>query len=101
MSGVAAVRGTIPSPLPYSPDIFTHTRSHGLLAPRRHWGIPIPALHCRQCGKAQLNEEVVAAVSNGVEKNGIDYWEQVRRPSWFSWRRIRMILTLLASGAAG
>ena len=44
----------------------------------RHWGIPIPALHCQQCGRAQLNEEIVAAVSNGVEKHGIDFWEQVR-----------------------
>lgn len=58
---------------------FLHVVQHlkALVSHRRHWGIPIPALQCRKCGHDQLDGDIVAAVSNGVEKGGIDFWEQV------------------------
>jgi isoleucyl-tRNA synthetase len=57
-------------------------RIHGMLADRpdwcisrqRAWGVPIPALHCKQCAHVSLDEALVAHVSRIIGAEGADAW---------------------------
>ena len=41
------------------------------------WGVPIPALHCQCCGHAELVANMVDEVADGVQKDGLDFWDDV------------------------
>ena len=41
------------------------------------WGVPIPALHCQCCGHAELVADMVDEVADGVQKDGLDFWDDV------------------------
>lgn len=44
---------------------------------QRVWGVPIPALICTNCEHAIINKELIDRVAQGVEKEGIEYWDNV------------------------
>ena len=47
------------------------------LSRQRAWGSPIPALLCEQCDQAFLNEQLIEKVAQGIEREGIEYWQTV------------------------
>jgi len=47
------------------------------LSRQRIWGVPIPALICKKCDHAYINQELVDIVASHVEKEGIEYWQSV------------------------
>jgi len=44
---------------------------------QRIWGAPIPAIICSSCDHAYLDQEIIAKVADGIEKQGIEYWQHV------------------------
>lgn len=47
------------------------------LSRQRVWGVPIPALLCNRCDKAYVKPECIERVAQGVEKQGIEFWDAV------------------------
>lgn len=47
------------------------------LSRQRTWGVPIPALVCTQCEHAITNQKLIELVAQGVEKEGVEYWDRV------------------------
>lgn len=47
------------------------------LSRQRAWGVPIPAISCDDCNDVHLSVELVEKVAQGVEKDGIEYWDSV------------------------
>jgi len=47
------------------------------LSRQRAWGIPITALLCNGCERAYITKELIDNVAQGVEKEGIEYWDTV------------------------
>lgn len=45
------------------------------LSRQRSWGVPIPALLCQGCDHTYINQEFVNKVAEGVEKEGVEYWQ--------------------------
>ena len=41
---------------------------------QRSWGIPIPAVKCKKCGKVHLTKEIVDFYADKVEEFGADIW---------------------------
>ena len=41
---------------------------------QRSWGVPIPAVYCRNCNEAMLNQEICDHVAAIFEKEGSDAW---------------------------
>ena len=44
---------------------------------QRVWGTPIPALICKSCDQAYLDQEIIYKVAKGIENEGIEYWQHV------------------------
>jgi len=47
------------------------------LSRQRSWGVPIPALSCVDCCEVYLTTDLIEKVAQGVEKDGIEYWDSV------------------------
>ncbi|HSW76583.1 MAG TPA: isoleucine--tRNA ligase [Candidatus Saccharimonadales bacterium] len=47
------------------------------LSRQRTWGVPIPALNCTTCGYVFTSPELIEVVASGVEKEGIEFWDNV------------------------
>lgn len=47
------------------------------LSRQRVWGTPIPALLCKNCEHAYISTEMVNKVADGVEREGIEFWNHV------------------------
>jgi len=47
------------------------------LSRQRLWGVPIPLLYCRQCGKELLTPQILEKVVSLVSKKGVDVWFEV------------------------
>lgn len=47
------------------------------LSRQRVWGVPIPAILCKNCDSTYLNEELIEKVAQGVLKEGIEFWEKI------------------------
>lgn len=44
------------------------------LSRQRAWGVPIPAVYCRDCGEVLLHSDIMEKVISLVEKKGSDVW---------------------------
>ena len=49
---------------------------------QRRWGVPIPILYCKQCGKPIVNDASINAISELFRKEGSDAW-YLREPEEF------------------
>jgi isoleucyl-tRNA synthetase len=50
------------------------TRPDWCLSRQRLWGVGIPAVYCKKCGKEILDSRIMKKVSNTVKKEGADAW---------------------------
>ncbi len=44
------------------------------LSRQRFWGVPIPAVYCKNCGEVYLNREILQKVEEIFSKEGSDSW---------------------------
>ncbi|MBP6869764.1 isoleucine--tRNA ligase [Candidatus Babeliales bacterium] len=51
------------------------------LSRQRSWGVPIPAISCDDCNEVILTTELIEKVAQGVQKDGIEYWDAVAIPT--------------------
>lgn len=47
------------------------------LSRQRSWGVPIPALVCKDSDFVYTNPEFIEKVAQAIEKHGIEYWDTV------------------------
>ena len=49
-------------------------RSDWCISRQRTWGVPIPILYCKDCGKPIVNDTTIAAISALFRREGADAW---------------------------
>ncbi len=49
-------------------------RNDWCISRQRRWGVPIPIVYCKDCGKPIINDETVKAISELFRKEGSDAW---------------------------
>ncbi|MFI5332936.1 MAG: isoleucine--tRNA ligase [Candidatus Babeliales bacterium] len=52
-------------------------RLEWVLSRQRVWGVPIPALLCTKCDYTYITQGLIERVAEGVEQEGIEYWDSV------------------------
>ena len=57
-------------------------RSDWCISRQRRWGVPIPILYCKKCGKDIVNDETIKAISDLFRKESSDAW-YAKDPSEF------------------
>ena len=57
-------------------------RSDWCISRQRTWGVPIPVVYCKDCGKPVVNEKTISAVSDMFRKEGSNAW-YIRDPKDF------------------
>lgn len=49
-------------------------RSDWCISRQRTWGVPIPIIYCKDCGKPIVTDETIKAISDLFRKEGADAW---------------------------
>lgn len=49
-------------------------RSDWCISRQRTWGVPIPILYCKDCGKTIVNDETINAIADLFREKGSDAW---------------------------
>ncbi len=49
-------------------------RNDWCISRQRRWGVPIPIVYCKDCGKPVINDETIKAISELFRKEGSDAW---------------------------
>ena len=49
-------------------------RSDWCISRQRTWGVPIPVIYCKDCGKPIVNDETITAIADLFRKEGSDSW---------------------------
>lgn len=57
-------------------------RSDWCISRQRTWGVPIPIIYCKDCGKPIVNDDTIKAIADLFRKDGADSW-YIKDPSEF------------------
>ncbi len=49
-------------------------RSDWCISRQRTWGVPIPIIYCKDCGKPIVNDETISAIAELFRREGSDAW---------------------------
>ncbi len=58
-------------------ESFIERRTEWCISRQRVWGVPITALLCINCSKPYLTKQLIDAVADAVETQGIEFWDSV------------------------
>ena len=61
---------------------MVNDRSDWCISRQRTWGVPIPVVYCKDCGKPVVTDETIKAISDMFRKEGSDSW-YIREPAEF------------------